>query len=116
MVAEKAAPAATGAAPTLSLVEKGLVMTVPANQEKPHSMRPARSAASERAWHRTRRGSRLLVVGAVAVALAVVALVVAFPGLDAPIGTAAGVVAVIVPLAQAVRRSGSASEESGNEP
>jgi hypothetical protein len=100
----------------LSLGEIGLVMTVPTNQEKPHFKGRGRDAVGEMARRKAGRGRRLLMAGVVAVGLTVVALVMAFPSLAAPIGTSAGVVAVIVPLAQNLWRGGSPSEGSAEEP
>lgn len=61
-----------------------------------------------------RRG--LLIGGVVAVGLGVVALVLAFPRLAAPIGTAAGVVAVLVPLIHRVGRGESSGGETAGKP
>lgn len=112
-VAKKAAPAATGAAPTLSLAEKGLTMTVPTNPEPPHSQI---GAGSRSASAKIPRRGGVLVAAVTAVALSVVVLVLAVPGLAAPIGTAAGVVAVVVPLIQMMWRGGASGGNSADEP
>ncbi|MFH8566659.1 hypothetical protein [Streptomyces sp. NPDC017988] len=76
-------------------------MTVPTNAEGAHfrksrTVGPVLPLPDTVPARRRRRG--LLISGVVAVGLGVVALVLAFPRLAAPIGTAAGVVAVLVPL------------------
>ncbi|GAA3847692.1 hypothetical protein RCR19_20020 [Streptomyces sp. WAC07094] len=58
----------------------------------------------------------LLVAGVSAIRLAVVALVLAFPGLAGPIGTVAGVVAAIVPLVQRMGRGDAFLGGSTGEP
>ncbi|MEU7644207.1 hypothetical protein [Streptomyces huasconensis] len=62
----------------------------------------------------TRRRGRgaLLIGGVLAVGFAVVALVLAFPLLAAPIGTATGVVAVLVPLIH--KAEGGESSDGGS--
>ncbi|MET9547492.1 hypothetical protein ABZY36_19575 [Streptomyces sp. NPDC006627] len=76
-------------------------MTVPTNAEGAH-FRKSRTVGPvlplPDAVPARRRTRGLLISGVVAVGLGVVALVLAFPRLAAPIGTAAGVVAVLVPL------------------
>ncbi|MGA4849929.1 hypothetical protein ACOBQB_28190 [Streptomyces sp. G5(2025)] len=94
-------------------------MTVPTNAEGVHFRKsctaepalPLRGAEPTRRRERGReRGRGLLIGGVVAVGLGVVALVLAFPRLAAPIGTAAGVVAVLVPL---LHRAGQGESSGG---
>jgi hypothetical protein len=65
-------------------------------------------------WRLNRR-RRLIGAGVTLIGLGVVALVLAFPGLAAPIGTSAGVVAAVVPLVQRMGRGGS-SDGPADEP
>ncbi|MER6403166.1 hypothetical protein ABT269_06520 [Streptomyces viridosporus] len=78
-------------------------MTVPTNPEELHSEAGTKGETNPPARTRLLRGRAPLMVGATAVGLTVAALVLTFPELAAPIGTSAGVVAVVVPLV----RSGS---------
>ena len=113
---KKAAPGGSVAAPTLSLAEKGLVMTVPTNPESPHSqVGVSRKGDGAKRSERTRRQG-LLVIGVAAVGITVVALVLVFPRLAAPLGTSAGVVAVLVPLIQMLRRGGTSGGGPAGEP
>ncbi|MBM7167303.1 hypothetical protein JQK87_02475 [Streptomyces sp. G44] len=102
-------------------------MTVPTNAEGVHFRKPpaAEPVLSLRGAEPTRlrlrmrlRGRRpgrarareLLIGGVVAVGFGVVALVLVFPRLASPIGTAAGVVAVLVPL---LHRAGQGDSSDG---
>ncbi|MFK4112001.1 hypothetical protein [Streptomyces sp. NPDC002176] len=93
-------------------------MTVPMNPETPRSkalpVDEAGSAVRKRlGGFRARRAA---VAAVLAVALTVVLLVTAFPRLAAPIGTAAGVVAVVIPLVQRKGRDESSVGGSVDEP
>jgi hypothetical protein len=58
----------------------------------------------------------MVTAGLVGIGLGVVALVLAFPRLAAPIGTSAGVVAAVVPLVQRLGHGGASGGGSANEP
>lgn len=91
-------------------------MTVPMNPETPRS--EALPVEEEEPPKRAGfiRGRRLITTGVVALGLAVVALVLVFPRLAAPIGTSAGVVAAVVPLVHRWGRGGLPDGGSANEP
>ncbi|MGV9882496.1 hypothetical protein [Streptomyces sp. NPDC003006] len=101
-------------------------MTVPTNAESAHFRKSCQPCSAEpvplvplvprvRAAVLPRRRG-LLIGGVVAVGFGVVALVLAFPRLAAPIGTAAGVVAVLVPLIHRVGRGESSDRETAGKP
>ncbi|GAA2967068.1 hypothetical protein GCM10020227_38710 [Streptomyces flavovirens] len=95
-------------------------MTVPTNPERLHppTLATETEAAgvppSPRLTFLRRR--RLLIASASALGVGVVALVLVFPGLAAPIGTATGVVGAVVPLMHRVGRNNALSEDSADEP
>lgn len=91
-------------------------MTVPMNPQTPRS--EARAVDEARPPRRVKliRGRRLVTAGVVTVGLGVVALVLTFPRLATPIGTSAGVVAVVVPLVQRAGRNGSSDGGTEDEP
>lgn len=90
-------------------------MTVPTNPERLHAPVVLTDEARTPSLTRLIRRRGLLVAGVSAIGLAVVALVLAFPGLAAPIGTAAGVVAAVVPLVQRMGRGGASGGGSTGE-
>lgn len=91
-------------------------MTVPTNPEEPHSDEEGAHGENPPAGRRSLRGQRLLAAGVVAIGIAVVVLVLVYPSLAAPIGTSAGVVAVVVPLVQRLGRVGSSDAATEDEP
>lgn len=88
-------------------------MTVPRNPEEAHSERGVKGGTNPRVRTGWLRRRPWLVVGVPALGLTVGGLVLAYPELAAPIGTSAGVVAVVVPL---VRRDGSSGGGSVGQP
>jgi hypothetical protein len=91
-------------------------MTVPMNPGSPRSEVPAVDEARGTKRVKPVRRRLLLTIGLVVIGLGVVALVLAFPSLGAPIGTSAGVVAAVVPLLQRLGHGGTSGGGSANEP
>lgn len=87
----------------MPLVEKGLVMTVPTDPEDLHAEVRAKGDAKPSARPGSLRRRSWFVVGVPVLGLAAGGLVLAFPGLAAPIGTSVGVITVAVSL---MRRDG----------
>jgi hypothetical protein len=88
-------------------------MTVPMNPETPHSEVSAGDHGSRPVAPRVVSRRKLMGAGVILIGLGVVALVLAFPDLAAPIGTSAGVIAAVVPLVQRVGRGGSSDGQAG---
>lgn len=88
-------------------------MTVPTDPEELHSEVGVKGATKPPTRIRLLRRHPWLVIGVPALGLTVGGLVLAFPGLAAPIGTSAGVIAVAVSL---VRRDGPSGGRSVGEP
>ncbi|CAM5436558.1 hypothetical protein STENM327S_00989 [Streptomyces tendae] len=91
-------------------------MTVPTNPETSRFEVPVVDEARRTKRAKPIRRRRMVTAGLVGIGLGVVALVLAFPRLAAPIGTSAGVVAAVVPLVQRLGHGGASGGGSANEP